>query len=110
MSELTITTSTVFVELFGSIPRIKIIDFLIENRRESWSLTEIATQGRIAYPSVKLAMPALLRIGVVKPTRHIGRIALYTIDSENPIALRIIELRKAVLSRSARIAIPLTTN
>lgn len=95
MTELTLQSPSMFVKTLGSVPAIRIIDFLIENRRDSWSMTEIATQGGLAYPSVKHAMPQLMAAGIVVVTRKVGRIPLYTI-SNTLAAKKLVELHKEV--------------
>ncbi len=99
MAELDIKTPTMFTKTFGSVPAIRIIDFLIENRRDSWSMTEIAKQGGIAYPSVKHAIPALLDSGIIISTRKVGRIPLYAI-SESIAAKKLLELHSMVTLQS----------
>lgn len=99
MTELTLQSPSIFVKTLGSVPAIRIIDFLIENRRDSWSMTEIAQQGGIAYPSVKYAMPQLVTAGLVVVTRKVGRIPLYAISSTSS-AKKLIELHKEVILQS----------
>ncbi len=96
MTELTQKTPTKFVKTLGSVPAVKILDFLIENRRESWSMTEIALQGSVAYPSVKHAMPALLESGLIVETRKVGRIPLFAI-SDSSAAQALLKLHQTML-------------
>lgn len=95
MTELNLKTPTKFTRVLGSVPAIKILDFLIENRRDSWSMTEIAMQGGIAYPSVKHAMPALIESGLIISTRKVGRIPLYALSNDS-VAKKLIELHQLI--------------
>ena len=51
MSELKLITNTSFLEVMGDSPINKVIDFLIENDRESWSMNEISENASPLYES-----------------------------------------------------------
>lgn len=88
---------TCFVDVLGKSPKTKILDFLIENRRESWSLTEISDNSSVSYSMVKSILPSLLEEDIVEITKKIGKANLYRINSDNKIASLLIDLRDKIV-------------
>jgi predicted transcriptional regulator len=76
---------TNLLRYLGKSPELKILDFLIENRRTSWNITEIEQQGCIARSTLKAAIPKLLDLGLIKVERAIGRSRLFLVNAENPV-------------------------
>jgi len=83
---------TNLVYYLGKSPEIKVLDFLIENKRTSWNITEIENQGGIARATLKLVIPRLLKLELLKVDRQIGNSKLYTINGENLIIKKLIGL------------------
>ena len=82
---------TNFVKVMGESPRIKVLDFLIENGRTRWSLSELR-EARVGYSTLKILMPELLKLGIVKIDDVYGKLKLYKINKENPLVSSIIKL------------------
>jgi len=78
-------TDTSFQYYLGKSPEIKVLDFLIENKRDSWNLTEIQNQGRIARSTLKIVIPKLLNLNLLRVDRKIGNSSLYSINEDNGI-------------------------
>ena len=87
---------TNLLNYLGHSPELKILDFLIENRRASWNITELETQGGIARSTIKAAVPKLLELGLIRVERSIGRSRLYTIDAENPVISSLMRLSRQI--------------
>lgn len=77
--------NTNLINYLGKSPEIKILDFLIENKRTSWNITEIENQGAIARSTLKLTIPKLIKLNLVKIERKIGNSTLYIINDDNQI-------------------------
>lgn len=73
-----------FVEYFGDLPRIRIIDFLIDNLPYDFSLVEIAKGAGVAYTTLMDSLPDLLKKGIIKQTRKVGKSKMYQLKKENP--------------------------
>ena len=80
----------------GGNPTSRILDFFIENKRESWALTEIHKQANVSYPSVKLIVPKLLEKYIIKVDKEVGKIGFYKINVENQIVKKLISLHKII--------------
>lgn len=83
---------TTFKHYLGKSPEIKVLDFLIENRRDSWNITEMEQQGNIARATLKLVIPKFLKLGLIQVDRIVGNSKLYKINLDNPIVKRIMKL------------------
>ena len=78
---------TVFVEVFGSNPIMKVLDFLISFQAFDYSLTEIAKNSGVSYSTLQIFWNNL----VVK-TRRVGKSNLYRLNTENPAIKQLIKL------------------
>jgi len=67
----------------------KIIDFLIENERESWTMGEISENSEIGYSTLKIIIPKMLSFGLIVIARTVGKSNLYMINKENPIVQKL---------------------
>lgn len=73
-----------FIEYFGDLPRLRIIDFLIDNLVYDYSLVEIAKGAGVAYTTLIDIFPDLIKKGIVKETRQVGKSRMYKLNRENP--------------------------
>jgi len=74
---------TFFVDTLGNYPRIKILDFLMENSYESWTLVEIMKNSKVGYATLKYTMPLLLKKKIVLIDKKVGKAKLYKINTKN---------------------------
>jgi len=83
---------TSFALVFGEAPIARVIDFLIDNQEFDYSLTDIAKGAEVGWTTLHQFWPELVKIGVVKKTRKIGRAELYKLDLESPLVKKLIEI------------------
>jgi hypothetical protein len=83
---------TSFALVFGESPVVKVIDFLIDNQEFDYSLTDIAKGAAVGWTTLHQFWPDLVKLGVVKKTRKIGRAELYKLNLENLLAQKLIEI------------------
>ncbi len=76
---------TIFLELFGENPTLKVLDFLIVNDDFDYSMTDIATNSGIGYSTLKSLWNSLELNNIVKLTRVVGKAKMYRLDSSNNI-------------------------
>lgn len=86
------TEKTSFRIIFGESPVAKVIDFLIDNQEFDYSLTDIAKGAEIGWTTLHQIWPSIVKLGLVKKTRKIGRAILYKLNLENPLAKKLIEI------------------
>jgi len=97
MNEVKITSKTSFLKIMGANPINRVIDFLIENERDSWSMVEISKNANVGYSTLKLILPKMLKTELIIITKEIGKIKLYTINKENIIVKKLFALHKEIM-------------
>ena len=83
---------TVFVEVFGSNPIIRVLDFLITFQLFDYPLTEIAKNSGVSYSTLQTFWDKLERNKIVIKTRRVGKSNLYKLNTKNPAVQQLIKL------------------
>ena len=86
------TNETIFVEVFGSNPIIKVLDFLITFQAFDYPMTEIAENSEVSYSSLQIIWPKLEKNNIVIKTRRVGKSDLYKLNTNNPAVKQLIKL------------------
>jgi predicted transcriptional regulator len=89
---------SLLLQLTGEMPLFRIIDFLIENKSLDFTKKQISEGSGIARASLFNYWPELEKHGIVKATRKFGKTVLYTLNSENLIVKRILDLEKVLIA------------
>ena len=76
---------TIFLEIFGDSPTLRVLDFLIVNEDFDYSMTDIASISGIGYSTLKLFWKKLEENNIVKQTRIVGKAKMYKLNFSNPI-------------------------
>ncbi len=84
--------NSVFVEVFGNNPIIKVLDFLITFADFDYPLTEIAKNSGIGYSTLQTFWEKLERNKIVTKTRRVGKSDLYKLNTENPAVRQLVKL------------------
>ena len=85
-------TETIFVEVFGNNPVIKVLDFLITYQLFDYPLTEIAKNSEISYSTLQTFWHKLEKNNIVIKTRRVGKSDLYKLNTNNPAIKQLIKL------------------
>ncbi len=91
---------SILLETIGDTIENRIIDFLIEGQGLDYSKKDIADGCEISRPSVYKILPKLLKEGVIKVSRKIGRITLYTLNPDNEKVKALLKLEEILLKES----------
>ena len=83
---------TIFVEVFGSNPIIKVLDFLITFQLFDYPLTKIAKNSGVSYSTLRTFWEKLERNNIVIKTRRVGKSDLYKLNTKNPAVKQLIKL------------------
>jgi predicted transcriptional regulator len=81
------TRETNFVMFFGKNTRMKVFDFLIENDRTSWNVTEIMYHANVGHTCLLVVLKDLMNLGVIKLENK-----KYIMDKDNKITKLIYSL------------------
>ena len=91
---------SLLLQLTGEMPLFKIVDFLIENKGMDFTKTDIANGADISRASLFNYWNELEKYNIIKVTRQFGKTRLYTLNSNNIIARKILDLEKALISKA----------
>ena len=83
---------TVFVEVFGNNPIMRVLNFLITFQSFDYSLTEIASNSGVSYSTLQAFWNKLEKNNVVVKTRRVGKSDLYKLNTKNPAVKQLIKL------------------
>ena len=85
-------SETVFIEVFGSNPVMKVLDFLITFQLFDYPLTEIAKNSEVSYSTLQTFWKNLEKNNIVIKTRRVGKSDLYKLNTNNPAVKQLIKL------------------
>lgn len=88
--------TNIFLEIEDT-PKTRILDFLLTFDNFDYPKTQIAKN------SVERMLPSLVKLGLVKKTRKVGKSELYQINKDNPIALLLIKLHWTLIKTITRL-------
>ncbi|MBS3091459.1 hypothetical protein J4217_03375 [Candidatus Pacearchaeota archaeon] len=91
-NEDALLNDSVFVEVFGGSPIIKVLDFLITFASFDYPLTEIAKNSRISYSTLQIFWHKLEKNNIVVKTRRVGKSDLFKLNTNNPAVKELIKL------------------
>lgn len=81
--------------IFGDKPIPKIIDFLLVHRNWDYPISAIAEATGVSYRTLQKIVPLLVRKGILKETREVGKAKLYALDFESPSVKKLDEFALA---------------
>ncbi len=87
-----IMTESIFAEVFGKSPLIKVLDFLITYQLFDYPLTEIAKKSGVSYSTMQTFWDRLEKNNIVIKTRRVGKSDLFKLNTKNPAVKQLIKL------------------
>ena len=91
---------SLLIRLTGKMPLFQIIDFLVENKGLDFSKKDIAAGAGISKASLFNYWSELEFQNIITVTRAFGKTKLYTLNSENPLTQKILELEAALIRQA----------
>jgi len=86
------SSQSIFIEVFGNNPVMKVIDFLISFQMFDYPLTEIAKNSEVSYSTLQTFWEKLERNNIVIKTRRVGKSDLYKLNTQNEAVQQLIKL------------------
>ncbi|MBN1385849.1 hypothetical protein JW968_02605 [Candidatus Woesearchaeota archaeon] len=83
---------SIFLEIFGDSPILRVMDFLVVNEEFDYSMTDISSLSGVGYSTLKLFWSKLESAGIVKMTRRVGKAKMFRLDMSNPSARKFKDL------------------
>ncbi len=91
---------SLLIKFLGENPIFKIIDFLIENKGIDVTKKEIIDGAGISRAALFKYWKQLEEQEIVLVTRQFGNTKLYTLNSQNPILRKLLELESVLISKA----------
>lgn len=88
------------LEVIGDTIENRIVDFLIEGKGIDYTKKDIAEGCDISRPTLYKIFPKLVKEKIVKPTRKIGRVQLYSLNVKNEKIKALLKLEEFLLKKS----------
>lgn len=95
-------SDSVFVEVFGNSPIIKVLDFLITFADFDYPMTEIAKNSRVSYSTLQTFWHKLEKNNIVIKTGRVGKSDLFKLNTENPAVKELIGVAWKLIKGSNR--------
>jgi hypothetical protein len=86
------TNDSVFLEVFGNNPAMKVLDFLITFQLFDYPLTEISKNSGVGYSTLQTFWGNLEKNKIVVKTRRVGKSDLYKLNTDNPAVKQLLAL------------------
>ena len=83
---------TLLVRMFGNSPKLRILDIFLDNPYFDFSKSEVIRELGMSKQTFYKYFKDLEELGIVKPTRRIGRATLYRINKEHPLVKKLDEV------------------
>jgi hypothetical protein len=85
------TEKSMFLDVVGDSPTMRVLQYLIEGRDFDYTLTDLTNAG-VSWGTLHTVFPKFIKHKLVVRTRIIGRAKLYKINQNCPISKKFIDL------------------
>jgi len=93
------TTNSLFVELFGESPQVKLIGFLLDNPDLKFSIYELANESSIHYITLRPLLNKFVKKDFLKVEKKLGKIKFYQLNLDNPVIRKFIQFDWALIKQ-----------
>ncbi len=93
---------TVFRELLGDTPKIRVLEYLLEGRELDHSIGDIADGAGINRVTLFRMWPEVEKANIVVHTRNIGNAKLFKLNMKNPSIVKLAELFDKTLNEELK--------
>lgn len=92
---------SVLIQYVGNTPKLRVVDFLVDNMPFDYSKKEIIEGSGISKTTFFKIWKDFIKFGILKPTRKYGKAQLYTINKENVFVKNLLALEFALANEYA---------
>ncbi len=78
---------SVFLQVFGDSPKLRIVDFLVVHSDFDYAMKEIAVKSGVGYSTLRLFWGDLVKNNIVEFTMALGKAKLYKLNRNNPAVM-----------------------
>lgn len=88
------------IEAFGNSPKMRIIDFFIDNKLFDFSKKEIIEELGMSKTTFYKVWDDIEKYGIVKVSRKYGKAKLYKLNRENPVVKGLVKIERTLIRES----------
>lgn len=85
-------------EILGTGATVKVIDYILENRDVDYSIGDVAEGSGVSRMQVHRIWHNLLAHGIIKKTRKISKIQLYSLVKDHIVSKGLMKMYNSLLS------------
>jgi len=93
---------SMFIEVFGDYPLIRVIDFFLEEYLFDYSKTQVAEFSEVSFNTLELFWNKLIKLEMIVKTRKVGNSQMYKLNLENPLIQKLMEIDRGLMMKSAQ--------
>lgn len=72
-------------DLIKGVTTVKLLDFIMDEWKADVSISDIAKETKTSYITIAKEVPRLVKYGLLKPSRKVGKSQLYIVDSDSAV-------------------------
>lgn len=95
------TEDSLLLQTLGKTPKLRILDFLMDNRLFDFSKKEIIEGTGMSKATFYKYWPEIEENNLVSESRRFGKAVLYTLNEDNPMIKELIELDEKIAEQHA---------
>ena len=95
---------SLLLEFFGDRPFFRVVDFLLENRLQDFSKSEIVRGADVSWTTLYYLWPKFERQGIVKAMRKVGNVTLYQLNESTLLVKKLKQVEFALIKQAADLA------
>ena len=92
---------SLLLQFLGDKPKWRIIDFMLENRLQDFTKTEIANGAGLSWARLFHYWDEIERKKIVKLTRTVGRAKLYQLNENSPLVILLKNIDVTLIRQAA---------
>lgn len=90
---------SLFIEYFGDYPKIRVLDFLIENDIFDYSKKDIARYSGVAFNTLNGFFKKMVDEKIIIKTRKVGKATMFKLNKESPFVKILLEIDKQLMKK-----------
>jgi len=91
---------SVLIQAFGKSPKMRIIDFFLDNKLFDFSKKEIIEEVGMSKTTFYKIWDDIENFGIVEVSRKYGKTKLYKLNRKNPIVKELIKIERKLIRKT----------
>jgi hypothetical protein len=101
---MSVNEATAFMDVLSKSPQFKVLTILAQRPQEELTKTEIAQKAGIGRTTLYRVWADLERMKAIAPSRHVGAVTLYRMNSQSPVVQSFLNITKSLTTVTDAVA------